>query len=359
VDHEAIDADEDGDEMLLLLRTVGDRPLTEAMAAAKAAMDSANRQTPPGGVEGQRIWPSPDGPVLQIGYLPEKPTSWLAIYVRELELGGWSGHLELDTHDMPLGGLVYRRTFLTAFRAGEVVPFKPAGSHVVRWVREPERLQWEPRELVDWLNTDGRELYIWLGLSSRRVADGFTLARWLRWGAEHHEPCAAWATLGDSAEQVGLVEHGLTTFQSQRESTRAALDRLIEGLTIDPAGTDLAMVVDGVASSPSTDSLDTGRTSPPFVDVGQLSAHRDLWNQYTFDAYGVQVLTDAHLDKANDLNAWRIDELTPGRYLVQAPDLEPWYRGSTPPDPDVVARARADFEGMILTPEILTRLGRD
>ena len=37
---------------------------------------------------------------------------------------------------------------------------------------------------------------------------------------------------------------------------------------------------------------------------------------------------------------------------MQAKDLEPWY-ATIDPDPETLAKARADFGGMLLTPEII------
>lgn len=64
------------------------------------------------------------------------------------------------------------------------------------------------------------------------------------------------------------------------------------------------------------------------------------------------MLTDAHLANAKDLPDWIIEPLGGGKHLVQAQDLMPWY-ASVDPAPDILAKARADFTGVILTPEII------
>jgi len=52
------------------------------------------------------------------------------------------------------------------------------------------------------------------------------------------------------------------------------------------------------------------------------------------------------------LRRWTITDFGHGRHLVEAPDLESWYRQPLP-DPDTVARARHDFGDMILTQEVI------
>jgi hypothetical protein len=89
---------------------------------------------------------------------------------------------------------------------------------------------------------------------------------------------------------------------------------------------------------------------------------RQLWSQYVADPNGIQILTDAHLDKARDLTTrWDVTPVCPGRWLVQAKDLSPWFdtideecaRYHRPYlDPDLVSQARHDFGDMVLTPEI-------
>ena len=93
---------------------------------------------------------------------------------------------------------------------------------------------------------------------------------------------------------------------------------------------------------------------------------RHLWSQYIPDPNGIQILTDAHLDKAYDLSAnWTVTPIVPGRWLVEANDLAPWLVGIDEDaaarhrqylDPDLLAQARHDFGGAVLTPEISSAL---
>lgn len=87
-----------------------------------------------------------------------------------------------------------------------------------------------------------------------------------------------------------------------------------------------------------------------------------LWTSYVPDAHPIQVLGEQHLSRANDLSGWNVENLAPGRYLVQAKDLRPWF--DLPADQDridwttrtmreipsraVLEEARRDFGDMII-----------
>lgn len=119
-----------------------------------------------------------------------------------------------------------------------------------------------------------------------------------------------------------------------------------------PAATDLAFIKHNSALTLSWSELSEGRPMLPYVKEYHIRYNRHLNGQYIPDAHGLQLLTDNHLKRANDLSGWLIEPLGGGKHLVQAKDLEPWY-ATIDPDPDTLAKARADFGGMILTPEII------
>jgi hypothetical protein len=74
---------------------------------------------------------------------------------------------------------------------------------------------------------------------------------------------------------------------------------------------------------------------------------RELWPDRVLDAHGLQILTREHLDRASSLTDWHTQQVG-DRYLVTARNLDPWFAGDTP-DPETLARARADFGPMIIT----------
>ena len=114
---------------------------------------------------------------------------------------------------------------------------------------------------------------------------------------------------------------------------------------------------------PSAPSFFLQDVPPELPGVGwyEYDHNRHLYPEYVPDAHAIQVLTQAHLDKASDLSAWKIEPLDNQRYLVEANDLRPWFEGATTPetwryripDPELLAAARSDFGSMILTREML------
>lgn len=81
--------------------------------------------------------------------------------------------------------------------------------------------------------------------------------------------------------------------------------------------------------------------------------HPELASRFLLDASGIQIVTDQHLDKANDLSTWTITDLGDGHHLLEAEDLEPWYAHAIIDGrryvPEVLDQARHDFGDMILT----------
>jgi hypothetical protein len=61
----------------------------------------------------------------------------------------------------------------------------------------------------------------------------------------------------------------------------------------------------------------------------------------------LQLLTDEHLRHVTDLSRWNVEQVAPGRYLVEAVNLDDWFAPGGPPD-SVVRQARADFGDVII-----------
>jgi hypothetical protein len=120
-----------------------------------------------------------------------------------------------------------------------------------------------------------------------------------------------------------------------------------------PHATNLAFVQYANPFSTRWDHMVQGNPALPHPGLAARWRYRpDLIPRYIPDPRGIMLLTDAHLDRADDLTGWEIDSLGHGRHLVMAPDLAAWY-AQPEPDPAVLAAARADFGPVILTPEIL------
>ncbi|GAA4115750.1 hypothetical protein GCM10022215_14830 [Nocardioides fonticola] len=145
-----------------------------------------------------------------------------------------------------------------------------------------------------------------------------------------------------------LSPHGKVTFYTHddRLDWRAKLDLIRQTLLWSPPNTDVAFIA--AAVWPSFWSPERQVTRWPYIRESELRYNRPLLSSFTPDAYGIQILTDAHLARAHDLTGWLTTPLAGGRYLVEHPDLAAWY-AQPEPHPDVLAKARADFGDMILT----------
>lgn len=92
----------------------------------------------------------------------------------------------------------------------------------------------------------------------------------------------------------------------------------------------------------------------PFVGNNDYFHWSRYWDRVVPDVYGVQVLGAQHLEHAKDLSGWMTTRLDGGRLLVEARELGAWYEGV--PDPDMLAAARDDFRGVILTADLMRQL---
>lgn len=135
------------------------------------------------------------------------------------------------------------------------------------------------------------------------------------------------------------------------QSWQGLLTQAVDTLTALPADTMLGFAQYGLPLRVGWDAAEYGR--PPMrPGVGEPTWRYTPWilHDQVPDPRGVMVLTDAHLARAHDLSGWQLEHLGHGRHLLQAPDLAAWF-AQPDPDPDVLARARADFGDMLLTPE--------
>lgn len=114
------------------------------------------------------------------------------------------------------------------------------------------------------------------------------------------------------------------------------------------ADTAVAFVQYSTGTSSAWNGLDVG--TPPMLGPRPHYFDRNphLLTRFVPDARGALVLTDSHLERANDLSGWSIESLGHGRHLVQARDLAAWF-AHPEPEPDVLNQARTDFGDMILT----------
>jgi hypothetical protein len=152
-------------------------------------------------------------------------------------------------------------------------------------------------------------------------------------------------------KMIGFWPHGKVAYHVVDPTTdwRAKIGELRQVLSWTPPHTDLVML----RHAPyATGTWSDPHISWPSVSEAQLDYNRPLLAEFVPDVSGIQLLTDAHLRRANDLSDWKITALNGGRHIVEAQDLEPWYAD---PDPQhkLLTKARADFGDMILTPQLI------
>jgi hypothetical protein len=136
----------------------------------------------------------------------------------------------------------------------------------------------------------------------------------------------------------------------ERLDWKALVQEVTQLLVRHPDALDLAIIRQERAGPSSW--FDIKSPPPPHVTEREVVANRHLWDRFVPDVHGIQLLTEAHLERAGNLGAWNVQRHTRDRYLVQAKDLRPWF-AENESDPDILTAARQDFHSMLLTPEII------
>lgn len=98
----------------------------------------------------------------------------------------------------------------------------------------------------------------------------------------------------------------------------------------------------------------SGQNYTAAQEVIQRGRGLDLLDSLVLDAYGVQLLTDAHLAGFDLPDDFYVTDLGDGRHLVVAKDLEAWFAEPLP-DRDTQESARAAFAPIILSMEAVAR----
>ncbi len=132
---------------------------------------------------------------------------------------------------------------------------------------------------------------------------------------------------------------------------RDVVGLLRDALTALPADLNQGFVRPTVRQALSVQMLDA-TVKLPGIREHHVRYNKHLLDRFIPDVHGIQVLRDEHLATLSDTRGWNITELTTGRYLVEAEDLEPWYADGVP-DPSVLDAARAQFASVLLTPTII------
>jgi len=302
---------------------------------------------------------SPTGPASSVAGSPQVDddaiAGWFLTLATILTEGGWSGVLQPQRwQDRPDEGR-HREPWIAvtlalggwAHRARQVV--------VSPWQVHRDLVSPLVRLVMEW--TRGVDGELWFTRLSSvqgeepRVAEALQ-ARLSETGSR------GFATVhrqGTAAERrARFSSYGHVTLE---ERSSLPLEQRMAGLRL--AWAEWATRVDRSATTG-----DVGPSHPSwFIELARrdtmLPRHyyphgRHLDDQRVPDPCVEQVLTHAHLDAANDLSDWRVEEVAAGRFLVSHPHPSQWLLPpardglGTRVDPETLAKAREDFGGMVL-----------
>jgi hypothetical protein len=242
----------------------------------------------------------------------------------------------------------------------EAGPFNERGVATYRWGVADEVTSALIRDATDWAKAVDGEVEVAgdgpiLAATSRNAGELLTFrlqAGQQRVQAVFHSGASGWT------RKVGMDAFGQVAYTEMPPETTGTLVDTALGLASvvrrQSAAIDVAMI------QPLPPSTIGGMLGLPGGSLWVWNRH--LWSSRVFDAAGIQVLTDAHLERANDLSGWKVERASDGRWLVSARELSPWYDIGTyydwrlamskEPDPDHLVAARSDFGEMILTQEV-------
>ena len=155
-----------------------------------------------------------------------------------------------------------------------------------------------------------------------------------------------------TATHVSFAPGGEAIFQLVQPSAdrRERISRLRDAMTALPEHLDHAFVRPCLRGALSVTKIDAVLPLPGLREH-DTRYNKHLLSNYLPDAHGLQVVSAAHLENMHVAN-WHVADLGSGRYLVEAPDLAPWY-ASTLPNPDVLAQARTDFADALITKDVI------
>jgi len=351
-------------ELWLQFRPRGAKDVSDAVEAAVQVADQVVEDAgwgddvhTTGGVSD-----SDAGPVVLLRRVGHEPglRSWLGAFARHLESLGLSGKVTAapeayfpDWFNGPLG-LPRQLTAFVSYKTNDLTQLEDqerrAGWHVPAALTEKIT-----NAGAAWGHFPGADVYLSRNIHQirtknpdvgRPLADGIT-----RFGMAG---VTFLSTEPGRMTSMYLYVQGQACYEVMDDtvSWRDRLEQVTAAMVAFPEDTDLAFVQYSNAYTTSWSTLQVSRPPLPYVQEHHVRYNRHLISQYTPDAHGLQILTDAHLGHASDLSDWVIKPLGGGRHLVQAKDLEPWY-AHIDPDPDTLVKARADFGMMTLTPQTI------
>jgi hypothetical protein len=354
-------ADRDGYEEMVVEILVGRDDLPSTVAALRRGMQFANG--PGNGVWGSGPTATVDGLSVDLDDLYDRDAvvEWLTAFTEELAREGLSGRIHATRADrLPTWWSTLSDARLTAFVACEAafpdVTDEPAINS------EPSdasaRTMWLRRS-VDWVTQSGGDVYLLSGGLTQldrtdqvaaHVARALTVSR------------VAGVACVDSrlrrARLARFIGSGQATFQAYdaADAPGGQIDAIRGALSATSAGTRLGFMAVMAQDSYGWDYR--GRAWPllPAIatsddmtprQIPALLKNTDMWDRYVPDVHGMQLLTERHMDHISNLSDWVVTPAGNARYVVEAAELSAWLTLDGPNE-TVLAKGRADFEGVII-----------
>ncbi len=354
----------------------GARPgLVEAIRTAVLAANVA--LVDPDGSEHTKAEPravvTPKGAVVNMHRVWDYPeaASWLEAFAQGLQDAGVAGKVTAAPIAWPNPDLqtILSQPALVAFLAYhvEIPDHDPDWRGPLKWRADEATTKLIAQRLVEW-NLPGSvgedvdsivdadmDVYVGVGNSSFKFDRPFpphTFADLLP-----REPsCSITRAKRDLSAytEAGAGPHAGVTYclYDPTKSWQQRVDHARDALLADAPFLDVGFIRFNPAGASNWSALNRVRPAFPHVDESIISLNRLPLTRMVPDAHGIQILGAQHLERANDLSGWQVSTFDQHHYLVQAPDLEPWY-SQTEPNPDVLEAARTDFGDMIMTKDSL------
>lgn len=347
-----------GGEQVLLLWKAKPAPSVEALDAATPPDDGSSPAN--GG-----WFATPQGPMLLLEGLPDELDAWIETLADTLAAAGFDGTLSA-------GRSVREPKWAEALDLGPghsanigflVDPALRPPRGVRAWQARPETLELAIDQSISWLTRHGGQIQSNIDAQVNFWSAPAAARRIL------HSEVASASGIGSAnsyqqerreTRQVYVYDPNRASYTSTSANLpwRETVDEL-RGLLLTMDHEQLAIAAISHLDWSSLMGVVTPGSS--YYDMHSYNRHPEVWNQYSLDPCGIQILTSAHLAKAHDLSAWNTTKLDHDHYLVQAHDLEPWYatpmRWNDSIPEDLLARARADFGQIVLTHDIAAEAG--
>jgi hypothetical protein len=306
------------------------------------------------------VMPTLKGPMINLDWVgtEEQNHEWLDVFAEQMQSAGYSGTITAAPQaNLPasVNGDYFNRTRLTAYLAYSLTTPVPPHSPPA-WRVDSTTTEVITSHALRWGYFAGADVYVSEGVAQihlefPEVADALTTG--VRRSSSARLICLV-KKPAIRSRIVTFAPDGQVCYQAGGDGRAWAddIDLVRNALLHMPEALDAGFVRRRSGFGGSWMDLHGDPFRLKYVDHHLVENNRHLWSRYLPDPNGVQVVTQAHLERAADLSSWEVRQLAGGRYLVQARDLRPWYEPEVP-DPELIDAARVDFGDMILTREVI------